>query len=337
MNKNLLYIGNKLQKHGFNQTAIETLGSFLTNEGFTITYSSDKKNKILRFFDMLFSTLFYAKNVDYVLIDTYSTTNFWYAFFCSQITRILKVNYIPILHGGNLPNRLKNNLVLCQMIFKNAYINVAPSNYLYSKFKENGFENVVFIPNSIDLETYEFKQRVEAQPNLLWVRAFDKIYNPKMAIYVFKFIKNKFPNAVLTMVGPDKDGSLIETKLLAKQLNLEVTFTGKLSKKEWISLTNDYSFFINTTHFDNTPISVIEAMALGLAVVSTKVGGIPYLLSDKKNALLSKDNDAKQMANHIEELILNPTLYATIVENAHDLVKNMDWEVVKHNWNALLK
>lgn len=334
---NLLYIGNKLNKHGFNKTSIETLGVFLTQEGFAVRYSSDKKNRILRFLDMILKTFFYAKKVDYILIDTYSTSNFWYAFFCSQIARIFKAKYIPILHGGNLPNRLQNNPFLSKLIFKNAYINVAPSNYLLEKFKENGFENIIFIPNSIELEGYKFKQRSIAEPKLLWVRAFAEIYNPKMAIHVFKLIKDKYPDAVLTMVGPDKDGSMITTQQLAKELDLKVTFTGKLSKEDWISMAKEYSIFINTTHFDNTPISVIEAMALGLAVVSTNVGGIPYLLSNRENALLVADNDVSQMATNIEELLLNNALFHEIINNGHQLVMNMDWEVVKQDWIVLLQ
>lgn len=335
--KNLLYIGNKLQKHGFNKTSIETLGLFLNQEGFKVKYTSDQKNQFFRLIDMMITTFLYGKRSDYILIDTYSTSSFWYAFFCSQIARILNVKFIPILRGGDLPYRLKNNPLLCKMIFKYAYVNVAPSHYLLSKFADYDFTNVTYIPNSIALEKYAFKVDLKVNPSILWVRAFAEIYNPKMAIHVFKIIKDKYPNAVLTMVGPDKDGSMIATKQLAKELNLEVTFTGKLSKEEWIFLAKDYSIFINTTHFDNTPISVIEAMALGLAVVSTDVGGIPYLLSDKKNALLVSDNDVIQMAACVDALLLNNVLYSEIVNNASLLVQKMDWEVVKQDWNKLLQ
>ena len=57
-------------------------------------------------------------------------------------------------------------------------------------------------------------------------------------------------------------------------MNLEdsVTLTGRLSKNEWISLSRDYDIFINTTDYDNHPVSVIEAMALGLPIVTTNAG-----------------------------------------------------------------
>ena len=334
--KNLLYIGNKLHKHGFNKTSIETFGVSLAEEGFSITYSSDKKNQLLRLLDMVWTTFLKARKVDYILIDTYSTSSFWYAFFCSQVARIMKTKYIPILHGGALPNRLQKNPFLCKMIFKNAFINVAPSNYLVEKFKENGFENVIFIPNSIPLEDYAFKQRTQVEPKLLWVRAFAELYNPKMAVQVLKVLKEKYPNASLTMVGPDKDGSLLTTKAFAESLKLNVIFTGKRSKNEWTDEAKNHDIFINTTHFDNTPISVLEAMALGLPVVSTDVGGIPFMLSNHKNALLVHDDTPEEMVKAIEDLIANATSMQNLTLQAKVLVDSMDWHLVKLRWKALL-
>lgn len=334
--KNLLYIGNKLHKHGFNKTAIETLGVFLADEGYTLAYTSDKENQLVRLLDMMLTTFLKARKADYILIDTYSTSSFWYAFFCSQIARLLQTKYIPILHGGDLPNRLKRSPYLSKLIFKNAYINVAPSTYLLEKFKESGFENVVFIPNAIQLQEYEFKNRIKMRPKLLWVRSFAAIYNPIMAVEVFKMVKEKYPEATLTMVGPDKDGSLQTTKHYAASLNLKVNFTGKLSKKEWTDLAKEHAIFINTTHFDNTPVSIIEAMALGLPVVTTNVGGIPYMLTHAKNALLVADNDSKAMAEAIEALLTDEALVQKLTSNAKLLVRTMDWHAVRLQWKDLL-
>ncbi len=335
--KHLLYIGNKLSEHGNTETSIETLGTFLEAEGYTVHYASSKKNKVLRMLDMIFLTFKYAKKVDYVLIDTYSTYNFWYALLISQLCRILGVKYISKLHGGDLPRRIKKSKFFCDMIFKNAYINVAPSNYLFDAFQKNGYLKLIYIPNTIELQNYLFKKREFNNPKLLWVRSFAKIYNPTMAIKVLSELKKEYPNATLCMVGPIKDESYDETVLLAKIMKVNVTFTGKLPKEEWIELSKQHNVFINTTHFDNTPISVIEAMAIGLPVVSTNVGGIPYLLHHQKNALLVDDNDAAKMVLEIKTLLENPNLVTQLTENALHTVKNFDWEIVKKQWFELLK
>ena len=335
--KRLLYVGNKLSKHGNTATSIETLGVFLESEGFEVYYASSKKNKILRILDMIWSTLKYANKVDYVLIDTYSTINFWYAFIISQLCRLLSVKYITKLHGGNLPNRIKKSRNFCDMIFQNAHINVAPSNYLFKAFENNGYDKLIYIPNTIELQNYSFKKRESVTPKLLWVRSFAKIYNPTMAVKVLFGLKNEFPQAMLCMVGPVKDESYQETVQLIKELEIDVVFTEKLSKAEWAELSKQYDIFINTTHFDNTPVSVIEAMALGLPVVSTNVGGIPFLLKHQDNALLVPDNDVEKMINEIKKLLNNPKLANQVSENARIFVGDFDWEVVKKQWFELLK
>jgi glycosyltransferase involved in cell wall biosynthesis len=285
---------------------------------------------------MVWATFYYARKVDFILMDTYSTSSFWYAFICSQIARVFKIKYIPILHGGDLPKRLDANPKLCKMLFNNAFQNVAPSNYLLSEFNTRGYQNVVHIPNTITIKDYPFKNRTSFAPKLLWVRAFAAIYNPKMAVTVLKYLQVSIPNASLIMVGPDKDGSMETTKQYAKELGVTVNFTNRLSKEEWIHLSKDADFFINTTHFDNMPISVMEAMALGLPVITTNVGGIPFLLTQDENAVLVKDKDSIAMTNAIINLIQNNEKAILMARNARAFVEQMDWEHVKNEWKLLL-
>jgi L-malate glycosyltransferase len=335
--KNLLYLGNKVSNHGKTATTVETLSLLLETENFHVISKSSQKNLILRLIDMLFHIFKYRKSTDYILIDTYSTLSFWYAFLTSQLARLLKIKYIPILHGGNLPKRLIQNPKLCNLIFKNAYVNIAPSGYLQNAFKNQGFNNILFIPNILEVNEYPFQSRNFEIPKLLWVRSFAEIYNPQMAIYVFEIIKKKYHKAILTMVGPDKDGSMFKCKNLAESLNLEVKFTGKLSKSEWVLLSKNHNIFINTTHFDNTPVSVMEAMALGLPIVSTNVGGIPFLLKHNENAYLVNDNSITEMVFAIEAIIQNPSKTNEIVQKARLLSETFDWDIVKNKWNEILK
>ena len=333
----ILYIGNKLSKHGFTPTNIETLGAFLENEGYPVFYASDKKNQLLRFLEMGYSVFKYRKKVDFVVIDTYSTISFWYVVLVSQLCRLFKLNYIPILHGGNLPHRLDASPQLCQMVFNHSYKNVAPSGYLLDAFSKRNYPNLVFVPNTIDLTEYSFQAKRDFNvPKLLWVRSFAALYNPKMAVDVLKEVQKKYPLAELCMVGPDKDGSLEATRMYAEAQNVSVTFTGRLSKFSWLDLSKNYNIFINTTHFDNTPVSVMEALSLGLPVATTNVGGIPFLLEHRKNALLVDDGAVVQMADAVLELTHDLVLRDSLVRNGRDCVEGFDWEVVKRKWADLL-
>lgn len=334
----ILYIGNILSKHGYSATTIETLGPLLENEGFDVIYASSKKSKLFRFIEMLFKTVANARKTDYVLIDTYSTQNFWYAFFVSQLCRISSIKFIPILHGGNLPQRVKKSFFFSKMIFNHAYFNVTPSNYLLVKFKQFNFPNIVLIPNSIEIKNYLFTQRAsELNPKLLWVRSIDVIYNPEMALQVLNSLQSKFPEANLTMVGPYKGINQEEFDEIRQKYDSNVIVTGKLSKSDWIKLSQNFNLFINTTHFDNTPVSLIEALALGLPVISTNVGGIPYLVKNRETAILVEDSDTQAMADAIIELIENPELAQNLAMNGRKLAEQFDWQIVKKQWKEILK
>ena len=333
---NVLYIGNALSEKGKTSTTIDTLSKKLS-EFCSVKVASNKSNKVIRLLDMVWTVFKNRNKTDFVLIDTYSTSNYYYALIVSQVCRFLKIKYIPILHGGNLEKRLANNKKLSGLIFNNAHKLVAPSKFLESVFSKYGYNNLVFIPNTIDIENYKFKQRELSQLKLLWVRSFSSIYNPEMAIKVLERLNNNGVSAMLTMVGPEIDGSMASTKELARHKKLDVEFTGKLTKEEWIRLSEGHNIFINTTNIDNTPVSVIEAMALGIPIVSTNVGGIPFLVSNGEEGLLVERGSSNAMCDSILKLYKKNDLKKTLTSNARKKVEAFDWNLVKPKWQLLLQ
>ncbi len=336
MKKRILYIGNDLVLNSFTATYISFFSKVLKKEGYEVRTASNKSNKALRLLEMLGMIVRHHKATDIVLIDTYGAMNFYYAYLVAKACQFYKLDYIPILHGGNLPERLQENKKLSKSLFGKAKMNVAPSNYLYRIFKDAGFTNLQIIPNSIELKKYSFKPRSVFAPRLLWVRRFQGRYNPMLALKVLELLKAEYPEAALCMVGPEKDGSMARCKAYAEKHDLNVSFPGKLRKKEWAKLSEDYDIFLNTTNIDNTPISVIEAMALGLAVVSTKVGGMQDLVEDGKDGLLVPPADEQAMFLAVERLLKDPERTLEITKNAREKVRSFDWEQVKGKWNSLL-
>ncbi|MBT8270646.1 MAG: glycosyltransferase family 4 protein [Bacteroidia bacterium] len=334
--KNVLYIGNNLSSKSTNLSSIQVLGSLLEQDGFHLRYASHFRNRIFRLLHMIFCVVWNGRRIDYVIIDTYSTHNFYYAFIISQLCKLLKLKYIPNLNGGNLPSRLKANPRLCSMIFDHSLINVSPSYYLKDAFGSYGYDNVRYIPNSIEIDNYSFDRKSFDTLRLLWVRSFSRIYNPLLAIRILKKLKDLDNQCELCMIGPNSDGILKHVKDLAQKLEVDVTFTGKLPKKEWISMSKNYNLFINTTDFDNTPVSVIEAMALGLPVISTNVGGIPYLIQDHHDGILVERNDLDGFVLAVLNLYNNPEFASEIAENARKKVEQFDWDRVKSRWFEIL-
>jgi L-malate glycosyltransferase len=333
----ILYLGNNLTLHGNTPSSIETLGKFL-GERYRVKRFSSKKNQALRWLDMMWAIVYHHRKASVVLIDTYSSLGFYYALGAACFCKFFSIPYVPILRGGNLNHRLKKSSKLSRFVFGGALTLVAPSNYLFTSFRKLGFTNLVYIPNSIEIDRYLVKKRKAVTPRLLWVRSFHRVYNPAMAIEVLQKLQAYFPDTELCMVGPDKDGSLEQCKALAKERGLEtsIKFTGVLSKRDWHSLSEQYDIFINTTTIDNTPVSVIEAMALGLPVVSTNVGGVPFLIQDTENGLLIDSGDSHGMIDKIRWLIDNPESAYQIASKAREEVEKFDWNLVKLKWFAIL-
>lgn len=333
----LLYIGNALAKHGLSPTSADLVPDLFRKEGFKVDVASSKKRQLVRILDMLACILRNVWSVKYVLIDTYSTKNFWYAVLCSQLCRLLRLEYIPILHGGDLPKRMIQTPKMTKVILAHSFSIVTPSRYLMEAAKNLGY-SAKLIPNTISISDYNFKKRLFFRPRILWVRSFAGLYNPQMALHVLDKLLKDYPEANLCMVGPDKDGTMEECKNLSSELGIEkhVQFTGKLSKGAWHKLSENYDIFINTTNKDNTPISVIEAMALGLPVVSTNPGGIPYLVNDSEDGLLVNTGDIAAMVRQIDFLLKNPNKAIAIARTARSKVEGFDWDHVKNKWNKLL-
>ena len=336
MKKRILYIGNDLQVDSFTVTYISFFSKMLRKEGYKVKTASTRNNKALRLAEMLGLIAKYKNTTDIVLIDTYGALNFYYAYLVGKTCDLFGLDYIPILHGGNLPERLENSKKFSQSLFGNSKVNIAPSKFLYDIFREHGFKNTQIIPNAISTDKYPFELRKEFRPKLLWVRRFQKRYNPLMALKVLKILQQSYPKASLCMVGPEKDGTMASCKKLAKNYDLDVRFTGKLRKKHWAELSKNYDFFINTTSIDNTPISVIEAMSLGLAIISTKVGGMPMLIDDKLDGILIPEDDENAMVREISKIIENPEFGEKLCWNARKKVETFDWESIKYKWNRVL-
>jgi glycosyltransferase involved in cell wall biosynthesis len=284
---------------------------------------------------MLISVWQYRHTCKVVLIDCFSTQAFWFAYSVGKFCKLLAIPYIPIVRGGDFINRLTRSKKECDFLFTCSYITIVPSKFLEFHFNQARYK-VTYIPNFLELQKYPFKLREHVQPRILWVRAFHKIYNPVLAVNVLAQLNRS--DATLCMVGADTDGirKIVEERIAKLGLMGRVTLPGRLLKDEWTDLSKQYDIFINTTTIDNMPVSVIEAMALGLPVVSTNVGGIPYLLENGRDGILVASNDAEGMCKAILELLHNSDLTKKISTEARKKVEEFDWDKVKLKWFEVL-
>jgi glycosyltransferase involved in cell wall biosynthesis len=168
------------------------------------------------------------------------------------------------------------------------------------------------------------------------MRSFHPLWNPDMALRVLGRVREHVPETVLVMAGQDK-GFQEQTVRLARDLNLTsaVRFAGFLDMDAKVREGNAADLYLNTNRVDNMPVSVVEACALGLPVVATRVGGIPDLLTDGDNALLVPSDDHVRMADAVLQLLRDPDLAARLSRNARSLAEQSAWQRVGPQWDGV--
>ncbi|MEW6716798.1 MAG: glycosyltransferase family 4 protein [Chloroflexota bacterium] len=335
----ILLIGNFLSHAGFPRGVCEDLSERLQKTGWDVITTSHKPGRLPRLFDIL-TTIWRKRDLFSVAhVDVFSGLAFFWAEASCWLLRRLNKPFSLTLHGGNLPlfacrwpGRIHRLLVSAAAV-------TTPSNYLVEAMRSYR-QDIRLIPNPIDLAAYPFRLRFRPKPRLIWLRSFHSIYNPVLASRVLAALLPHFPNTTLTMIGPDKgDGSLQKTLEVACKLNVmeHIRFVGGVPKVDVPLWLNQGDIFINTTNMDNFPVSVIEAMACGLCIVSTDVGGIPCLLKDEHDALLVPPNNPLEMASDIRRILTEPGLAERLSLNARHKSEQFDWKVILPQWESLFR
>ena len=203
---------------------------------------------------------------------------------------------------------------------------VVPSSFLQGVFQQYGKTSRV-IPNVLNQQRFNTMDRqASMQPRIIVTRNLEEIYDVDTAIRVFAGIHQSFPEAELKVAGTGPE--LSNLKNLAASLGLaeHVIFVGRLSPDEISTLYKSADLMLNTSIVDNSPNSLIEALACGTPVVSTNVGGIPKLVTDKYDALLADPKDIDTLMN----------LSLTLLEDANErerLTKNGLLTIEKFWWS----
>lgn len=334
----VLLVGNFLSPAAIKPTVSAELADRLTDAGWTILTTSGKPRRAERLLDMVGTIWRLRREYAIANVDVFSGPAFvWAEAACWSLRRTGKP-YLLTLHGGNLPVFARQRPGRVRRLLESAAAVTTPSCYLFEQMRPYR-RDLLVLPNAVDLSAYEFRVRRNARPLLVWLRAFHRIYNPALAPHVVRRLAARFPDIHLTMVGPDKgDGSLQRTQAIAAQLGVHerILLPGGVPKASVPAWLDAADIFLNTTHIDNTPVSVLEAMASGLCVVSTNVGGIPFLVEAEQDALLVPPDDAKAMAAAVSRLLSEPGLAERLSCRARSKAEQFDWSGVLPQWERLL-
>ncbi|MGH9839387.1 MAG: glycosyltransferase family 4 protein [Blastocatellia bacterium] len=339
MKPTILLIGNLLSATLGVRSVSEDLAARLSAKGWRVLTASEKSTPLARVADMVATAWQRRREYAVANVEVFSGRAFCWAEAVCLLLRLLAKPYILTLHGGNLPAFARRWPRRVRWLLRSAAFVTAPSRYLQEQMAVYRSDLLV-LPNPLNLEAYEFRLRTQASPRLVWLRSFHKQYNPTLAPRAVEQLTHEFSEVRLRMIGPDKgDGSAQEVQRLIASLGLSerITRVGAIAKSIVSRHLNEGDIFLNTTNTDNTPVSVLEAMACGLCVVSTNVGGIPYLLEDECDALLVPPEDSQAMAAAVRRILTTPALAETLSRNARGKAEQFDWSVILPKWERLFE
>ena len=233
-------------------------------------------------------------------------------------------------HSGEAPDHLGRSAFARQVMRSWVDLNVVPSPFLRDVLASFGIRaQVVF--NTIDLQEFGYRVRDPLRPRLLSTRNFEPLYNVPCTLRAFARVQRQYPDATLTVVGSgSQDASLHE---LATTLGLRhVTFAGRVAPSEMHRYYSDADIYVQTPSIDNMPLSVLEAFASGLPVVSTGIGGVPAIVADGVHGLLVPDNDDAAAADAVIRLLEDPGHARQLAAAGLASCAPYAWPVVREGW-----
>lgn len=196
---------------------------------------------------------------------------------------------------------LANRVLVLSTSFKAALIQLGvPEEKIY--LTTTMFEGDMFALNEV--------KALAHQSNIVFLSRFLREKGGHLLIDAFSRLTSQYPDLRLVMAGDGPERSALETQARALGVSRRVEFTGHVSgARKMDLLTSAKIFALPTSHPEGMPNALLEAMAAGLPVVSTAIGGIPEVVRDGTNGILLKVIDVDSLVKALQKYLDDPALW----------------------------
>lgn len=259
----------------------------------------------------------------------------WHLFAAPAIW-IARIRGKPVVlnyRGGEADSFFNKAFFWIRPSLRQASAIIVPSGFLEAVFRKRGFSPGI-VPNIIDLSRFKARDPSPGSwitdcPHIIVTRNLEPIYDNATALRAFNIIRRSFPSAKLTLAGSGPEEHALMQLAARLGMTEAVTFIGRLDNEDMADIYNSADIMINPSLADNMPISVLEALASGVPVVSTNVGGIPYLVEHEKTAVLVPAQNPEAMANAILSLLNDPPKSSVMTRAGIESVRQYTWPNVR--------
>lgn len=270
------------------------------------------------------------------LVHVMASSGWAWHLFSAPAIWVASLRGVPVVvnyRGGQAEEFFRRSFPWVRPTLARAQAVIVPSAFLERIFAARGV-SVTVIPNIIDLTRFAPREGrpaggLVAAPHVVVARNLEPIYDIPTALRAFRLIHERRTDAKLSVAGsgPERDRLLA----LARDLGLSesVQFTGRLDNAEMALLYRRADLVLNPSLADNMPVSILEALASGVPIVSTKVGGIPDLVEDGVAAVLIPPGDAEAMADAALALLDDAERRDRLTEAGFQTARRYTWDLVR--------
>lgn len=262
-------------------------------------------------------------------------------FIAMTLSFIFRIPYIVLLRGADVPFYDKRWAKLDKFVFrflspyiwKNSLLTIANSQSLRElAYKTSRKKKIDLIYNGIDLERYTNKSDIKISPKqIIAVGRLSKIKGFDLLIQAVAAIKTPC-QLVIAGDGPEKEN----LENLAKMLGIEkkVIFTGRLEKQQLIHFYQESSIFCMSSYNEGMSNAMLEAIACGLSIVTTNIGGAVELV--KGNGVIVPCGDSFAIQGALETLLDNPERMAQCQKQSLQIASEFSWDIITNSFIDLL-
>lgn len=315
-------------KHGVGGISgqVEILQKNLHGEGHVVEIFSAKASMWKRLW-LLPQLYRRAKDYELLHIHCCSGWGFLPAVLGVSVGKRLGKKVVLTYHGGGGERFFDKHPRLVRRYLKRTDTNIVLSGFLADVFEKHQLPYII-IPNIIELDDARFRVRLPIRPRFVCIRAHEELYNIPCILRAFQQVQRQMPEATLMLVG---GGSLHEE--LKRQVErmgiLNVLFTGRVDNSIIMQYLDQADIMLSSPKVDNMPVSLIEAMNAGLLVISSRVGGVPYMIEDGKKGLLFESDNDSELAEKMLWAIRHQDDARSMIASARESVKQYQWDNVK--------
>ncbi|HXU38608.1 MAG TPA: glycosyltransferase family 4 protein [Blastocatellia bacterium] len=272
------------------------------------------------------------------VVHVFSASYFSFVLAPTPAVLISKLYGKPVLlnyHSGEAEDHLRRWPRTALPVLRLADRVVVPSDYLVKVFAAFGVKaEAVF--NTVDSSRFQFRERRALKPVLLSNRNLEPHYNVACTLRAFATIQTQVAEARLIVAGDGSERRYLRELAGELQLN-NVDFVGAVAPERMPPLYDRADIFVNASNIDNQPLSIIEAFASGLPVVTTGAGGIRDMISDGITGLMVSCDDHAALADRVLSLLSDDELASRIAGRAREECKNYSWAAVRNQWLTIYR